>query len=69
MDLAMGEKFKKAEENFRQEEKTLEEEKNKLHSEMGMYKIKRRDLVGKLDEEIYETHVFFINFYDISIYV
>lgn len=50
-------KFKKAEENFKQEEKILEEEKNKLYSKMEMYKIKRKDLVRKIDEEIYEKYM------------
>jgi len=50
-------KFKKAEEDFRQEEKTLEEERNKLHSEMEMYKIKRKDVVRKMDGEIYEKYM------------
>jgi predicted nucleic acid-binding Zn-ribbon protein len=50
-------KFKKAEENFKQEEKALEEERNKLHSEMEMYKLKRKDIVRKIDGEIYEKYM------------
>ena len=50
-------KFKKTEENFGKEEKVLEEEKNRLHSEMEVYKIKRKDLVEKVEEEIYGRYM------------
>ena len=49
--------YKKAEEDFKQEEKALEEERNKLHSEMETYKIKRKDVVRKIDGEIYEKYM------------
>jgi predicted nucleic acid-binding Zn-ribbon protein len=50
-------RFKKSEENFKQEGKVLEERKNKLYSEMEMYKIKRKDLVKEINEEIYEKYM------------
>ncbi len=50
-------KLKKAEEEFKQEEKTLEEEKNRLHSGMEAYKLKRKEIVRKIDEEIYEKYM------------
>jgi predicted nucleic acid-binding Zn-ribbon protein len=50
-------KFKKTEENFKHEEKLLEEDKNRLHSEMEVFKIKRKDLAKIVDEEIYEKYM------------
>lgn len=50
-------KFKKTEENFRHEEKLLEEEKNRLHSEMEVFKTKRKDIAKRVDEEIYDKYM------------
>ncbi|MEK7822818.1 MAG: C4-type zinc ribbon domain-containing protein [Nitrospirota bacterium] len=50
-------KLKKTEEDFRQEEKALEAEKNRLHSEMEIYKIRRKDIVRKIEGEIYEQYM------------
>jgi len=55
--LSEDKKLKKAEEDFKQKEKVLEEERNRLHSEMEMYKIKRKDVVRKIDGEIYEKYM------------
>ena len=49
--------YEKAEEKFRQEEKALEEEKNRLSSDIDTYKSKRKDLADKLDNEIYNRYV------------
>ncbi|MCK5512113.1 MAG: hypothetical protein KAI96_04855 [Thermodesulfovibrionia bacterium] len=54
------EKLKKAEENYKKEEKILEDEKNKLYSEMEIHKIKRKDIVRKVEEEIYEEYMILI---------
>lgn len=50
-------RLKKAEEDFRQHEKLLEEEKKGLYQEMEMYKTKRKDFVAQIDEEIYEQYM------------
>lgn len=48
---------KTAEENFAKEEKILEEEKKSLHSEMEAFKAKRRDIVGRIESEVYEKYM------------
>jgi predicted nucleic acid-binding Zn-ribbon protein len=50
-------KLKEIEENFQQEEKVLEEEKNKLYSEMETYKLKRKEIVRKIHEEVYDKYM------------
>ncbi len=50
-------RFKEAEENFKQEERALEKKKNELYSRMEVYKIKRKEIVGKIDEKIYESYM------------
>jgi predicted nucleic acid-binding Zn-ribbon protein len=51
------EKFRKTEEHYKHEEKVLDEEKNKLHSEMEIYKSKRKEIVRKIHEEIYDRYM------------
>ncbi|MBI5025280.1 MAG: hypothetical protein HZC12_00840 [Nitrospirae bacterium] len=54
-------KVKEAEAAFATEEKKLEEDKMVLHRDMEDYKIKRRELVRIIDEEIYERYMSLIN--------
>jgi len=49
-------KVREAQEALAQEEKAIDDEKNKLFSEMEIYKIKRADIVSKMDLEIYERY-------------
>lgn len=51
------EKLKKAQEHYKQAEKSLEDEKNTLYSKMETYKIKRKDIVRNIEEEIYEKYM------------
>jgi len=61
-ELKKGEtKLKNAEEDFSQKEKALEVEKKKLYSEMETQKAKRKDLVVRIDKEIYEKYMNIIN--------
>ncbi|MBI4698554.1 MAG: hypothetical protein HY758_06485 [Nitrospirae bacterium] len=53
-------KFRKVEENYRQEEKILEDEKNKLHAEMETHKTKRKDIARRIDEDIYGKYMVLI---------
>ncbi len=48
---------KKAEEDFRKDEKNLEQKKSELFSRMEIYKIKRKDLVNRIDQELYEQYM------------
>ena len=51
------EKLKKEQEHYKQTEKSLEDEKNTLYSKMETYKIKRKDIVRNIEEEIYEEYM------------
>lgn len=51
------EKVKKAEEDFKTQESLIEEKKNKLKSEIDMYKAKRNDFAARIDKDIYDQYM------------
>ena len=51
------EKVKKAEEEFKKQGKLIEEEKNKLNSEIDTYKANRNDFATRIDKEIYAQYM------------
>lgn len=50
-------KVKKAEEELKQQEKAIEEEKAKFHSEMEVYKTKRKEYVARIESDLYEQYM------------
>lgn len=52
-----GANVKKAEVDFKQEERRLEEEKKRLLSDMEMDKTKRKDFVAQIEGNIYEQYM------------
>lgn len=50
-------KVKKADEDLKKQEKLIEEEKSKFHTEMEMFKTRRKEFVAKIDSEIYEQYM------------
>lgn len=52
--LKTGErKVKETEDEFKKQERILDEEKNALYKEMEFYKTRRKDFVSRIDEELY----------------
>jgi len=50
-------KLMKTEDDFKQQEKAVDEDKAKLHAEMETYKTKRKEFVAQVNSDIYEQYM------------